>query len=185
MDAITFNNILIYKIFGLHLHKKGALTTILFTLLLIGSAIAVPKENPPKQEKTPFTSRIILAAGVTSQGEQTITETGILYVIDAISTGYIETDPDSPISGSIWTILSGSLDLSTMLGSFNGKWIITNEWGTFEGSVVGIVEIAAVSGRFVGHGTENFERQKIMGSFEGTVNNYIVDLTLQGILTSK
>ncbi len=167
------------------MQKKGVLTTILFALLLIGSAIAAPKDKPPRAEKTTFTSRIILGAGVASQGEQMITETGILYVKDAISTGYIEADPDSPISGSIWTVLSGSIDLNTMLGSFNGKWIITNEEGTFEGSVVGIVEVAIVSGKFVGHGTGDFEGQKIRGSFEGTVNNYIVDLTLQGILTSK
>lgn len=113
------------------------------------------------------------------------TETGILYVKDAISTGYIEADPNSPISGAVWTSLSGSVDLNTMLGSFNGKWTITNERGTFEGSIVGTVAVATVSGKFVGQGTDEFEGQKIKGSFEGTVNNYIVDLILQGILTSK
>ncbi len=72
-----------------------------------------------------------------------------------------------------------------MLGSLNGKWTFTTTGGTFEGSVVGFIDVAKVSGKFVGHGTNNLQRQKIMGSFEGTVNNYIVNLTLQGEIISK
>lgn len=169
------------------MHKKALSIVVVLAvaLLLIGPVIAAPKEKNTKAEKTTFTNRIILAGGGISPGEQTTTGTGILYVKDAISVGYIEPDPNSPISGSVWTSLSGSVDLNTMLGSFNGKWIVTNERGTFEGSVVGTVAVATVSGQFVGHGTGGFEGQKIKGSFEGTVNNYIVDLILHGILTSK
>jgi hypothetical protein len=113
------------------------------------------------------------------------TETGILYIEDAISVGYIEADADSPISGLVWTNLSGAVDLNTMLGSFDGKWTITTDKGNFEGSLVGVVAVATVSGKFVGYGIGYLAGQKIKGSFEGTVNNYVVDLTLTGKLTSK
>ena len=119
------------------------------------------------------------------EGEQMITDTGILYVKDAISEGYIEDNINSPISGIVWANLSGSIDMNTMLGSFNGKWSIINDGGTFEGSVVGIVTVAYVSGRFIGKGTRDFSCQKIKCTFQGTINNYIIDLTITGELSLK
>lgn len=162
---------------GIYMQKKAISIVLLLALLLIGPVMAAPK-------KTTFTNRVIISAGGSSQGEQMITA-GILYVKNAVSIGYIEADSNSPISGSVWTRLSGSVDLNTMLGSFNGKWSVTNERGTFNGSVVGIITVATVSGKFVGQGIGGFDGQKIQGSFEGTVNNYVVTLILQGILTSK
>lgn len=61
----------------------------------------------------------------------------------------------------------------------------TTEKGTLEGSIVGVVAVASVSGKFVGHGTDDLEGQKIKGSFEGTVDNYIVNLTMRGNITSN
>jgi len=168
--------------------KKTILLVALFALFVlrpIEPVIAAPKPDNPKVERTAFTNKCVLEAGSFSAGEQLITETGILYVKDAISTGYVEANSDSPISGAVWSRLSGEIDLNTMLGSFNGKWTITTDRGTFEGSVVGVVAVAHVSGRFIGHGTNDLQGQKIKCSFEGTVDNYIVDLTLQGELTSK
>jgi hypothetical protein len=167
------------------MQKKIVLIVVLLTFLIIVPALAAPKAKKPKVEKINFTSNAILLAGSSSIGEQVTTETGILYIEDAISVGYIEADADSPISGLVWTNLSGAVDLNTMLGSFDGKWTITTDKGNFEGSLVGVVAVATVSGKFVGYGIGYLAGQKIKGSFEGTVNNYVVDLTLTGKLTSK
>jgi hypothetical protein len=168
--------------------EKKILLLVLLTLLVLfptEPVIAAQKLDNQKVVRTPFTNQCVLGAGNSYAGEQVISETNILTVQDAISTGYIEANLNSPISGTIWARLSGTLDLNTMLGSFNGKWIITTDSGTFEGSVVGVIDVASVSGRFVGQGTNELQGQKIKGSFEGIVNNYIVALTLRGEVTCK
>ena len=171
------------------------ITTILL-LLLVQSVIAVPKnkdpkpDNPnkpdnPQQEITIFTESATLGAGNIYLGNQEISNNGILYVQDAISTGSIPSG-DSPISGfEIQTSLSGTIDLNTFLGSYTGNWIITSESGSFEGTIVGNVAVATISGKFVSHGTGDFEGQKIKGTFEGSVNNFKIELTLQVTLTTK
>jgi hypothetical protein len=103
-------------------------------------------------------------------GSQELSDDGILSVQDASSTGTINSG-NSPISGStVQATLSGTLDLNTYLGSYHGKWIITGQIGAFEGTVTGKVAVATVYGHFVGQGIEGFEGQKIMGTFEGSVN---------------
>lgn len=166
------------------MQKKMIAILVLLSLLVIEPVIASQKVKDPKT-KIAFTNRIVLIAGSSTPGEQVITETGILYVKDAISTGYIEADVDSPISGSVWTNLSGSVDLNTMRGSFSGEWTITTDKGIFEGFVAGDVAVTAVSGRFAGKGIGDLEGQEIKGSFEGTVNNYVIDLTLDGKFAYK
>ncbi len=167
------------------MQKRFIPIIVFFALLLTGPAFATRKLEAKKTEQIPFTNRVVIVAGGSSQGQQLLTKGGILHVRDAISTGYIETNSDSPISGSVSTALSGSVNLNKMLGSFMGKWILTNENGTFEGSIIGSVKVAKVSGRFVGFGTGNFQGIKMKGSFQGMVDDYIVDITLQGILISK
>jgi len=167
------------------MQKKKVLIVALLTFLIIAPVLAAPKVKKSKVEKIDFTNNVVLLAGRASMGEQVTTETGILYIEDAISIGYIEANADSPISGLVWTNLSGAVDLNTMLGSFDGKWTITTDKGNFEGSLVGVLAVATVSGKFVGYGIGDLEGQKIKGSFEGTVNNYVVELILEGKLTSK
>jgi len=171
-------------------------TTTILLLLLVQSAIAVPKNKDPKpdnpnkldntqREITIFTESATLRAGNIYLGNQEITDNGILYVQDAISTGTIPSG-DSPISGfEIQTSLSGTSDLNTFLGSFNGNWIITSESGSFEGTIVGNVAVATISGKFVSHGTGDFEGQKIKGTFEGSVNNFKIELIIQVTLITK
>lgn len=168
--------------------EKTILLVVFLVLLMalpLEPVIAAPKLDKPKVERTTFTNKCILVAGNAYAGEQMITETSIFAVKNAISIGYVVANLDSPISGTVWTRLSGTIDLNTMLGSFNGKLRILTDKGFFEGSIVGVISVVKVSGRFVGHGTNALRGQIIMGSFEGTVTNYIVDLTLQGELTSK
>jgi len=172
--------------------KKTVLIMALLMLLLVESAIALPKTKDPKpkppkipnKETITFTETATLTAGNIYLGNQII-DTGILYVQDAISTGTVNSG-DSPISGfEIQTSLSGTLDLNTYIGSYYGKWIITGQSGTFEGTITGNVAVATISGKFVGHGTEFFEGQKIKGAFEGSVNNFQVEITIQATITFK
>ena len=176
--------------------KAIIITTTLLLLLIVPSAIAIPKtkEPKPKTPKTPtgpkretitFTELATLGAGNIYVGNQEIDDAGILYVQDAISAGTIDSG-DSPISGfEILTSLSGTLDLSSYLGSYNGKFVITSNSGSFEGTINGKVEVATIFGKFVGQGIGDFEGQKIKGIFEGTVNNFKIGITIQATITSK
>lgn len=169
-----------------HIQKKTILFAFLVLLVLLPteSGTAARRPDKPQGEKTAFTNDCVLRAVSPNAGEQALAENNILYVKDGILGGSIVVNEDSPLSGDVWAKLSGSLDTNTLFGSFDGKWTITNENGTFEGSVVGVISIAQISGRFVGHGTQDLQGQKIKGTFEGTVTNYVVDMTLHGELTS-
>ncbi|UCH01566.1 MAG: hypothetical protein JSV20_06830 [Candidatus Bathyarchaeota archaeon] len=156
----------------------------LFTIS-IGTVLAAPKLNKPKDQSTPFTIKWVFDLRNADTGEQVITETGILHIKDAILVGTVEADSSSPISGTVWTTLSGKWDWNTLGGSFKGKWTITTDNGAFQGSVVGSVAVIYISGKFVGHGINDLKDQKIQGSIKGTVNDYIVALTLRGKLTDK
>lgn len=170
--------------------KKAVLLAALLLLILVPSAMATPKPKEPKPnnpKKTTFayTESATLTAGNMYLGSQELSDSGILYIQDAISTGTINSGT-SPISGStIQTTLSGTLDLNTYLGSYHGKWTITSQNGAFEGTINGKVAVATVYGHFVGHGTGEFEDQKISGTFEGSVNNFQVEITIQATITSN
>lgn len=175
------------------LPKPKKVTIILFLfLLLVPTVIAMPQNRKPKlpkptnnpKETTTFTETAILGAGNVYIVNQQIIDT-TLYVQDAISTGTINSG-DTPISGfEILTSLSGTLDLNTYLGSYNGQWTITSQSGTFEGTITGKVSVASINGRFNGRGTGEFEGQKIKGVFEGSVSNFQVEITIQATITSK
>ena len=176
--------------------KKTLLIIALLLLLLVESAIALPKTKdpkpkPPKIPKNPkietitFTEIAKLGAGNIYLGNQEIINTGTIFVQDAISTGIVNTG-DSPISGfEIQTILSGTLDLNTYHGTYNGEWTLTSPTGAFEGTINGKVEIATIYGKFIGQGTGNFENQKIKGTFIGSVNNFQIEITIQATITFK
>jgi hypothetical protein len=176
----------------LQMPKKAIIIAFLFLLLLVPSAIAIPQTAKPKPPKPPhnpietitFTESATLGAGNIYLGNQQIIDT-TLYIQDAVSTGIINSG-DTPISGfEIQTSLSGTLDLNTYLGSYNGQWIITSQNGTFVGTITGKVSVASIYGKIVGQGTDEFEGQKIKGVFEGSVNNYQVEITIQATITSK
>ena len=171
--------------------KKSAIIVIML-LLLIPSVIAVPKPKEPKPAKPPnnpkveinFTEKASLGVGNVYLGNQEIINS-ILYVQDAITTGTFEKG-DSPISGfEIQIILSGTLDLNTYSGSGNGKWIFIGQSGTFQGAITGSVLNGTISGQFVGHGTENFDGQKIKGTFEGSANSIKAEITIKATITAK
>jgi hypothetical protein len=172
--------------------KKSAIIVIML-LLLIPSVIAAPKPKEPKPVKPPnhnpkaevnFTEKGSLGVGNVYLGNQEIINS-ILYVQDAITTGTFDKG-DSPISGfEIQIILSGTLDLNTYSGSGNGKWIFIGQSGTFQGSITGNVLNGIISGQFVGHGTENFEGQKIKGAFEGSANSIKAEITIKATITAK
>jgi hypothetical protein len=132
---------------------KKAFTPLvaLLVLLLIAPAMATPKT------KSPFTSKVNLFAGNISMGQQQITQDGIMYVDREISTGTISSVSEPAISGLLLTKLGGVGDQNAGQGSFHGKFRISNDVGTFEGSVVGVIITtsqltARISGSFVGFG---------------------------------
>ncbi len=172
--------------------RKEAIMIVFLLLLLIPTAIAIPQNKKPKPPKPPnnpketitFTETATLGAGNVYIANQEIIDT-TLYIQDAISTGAINSG-DTPISGlEIQTSLSGTLDLNTYFGSYNGRWTIASQSGTFEGTITGKVSVASVYGRFIGQGTGGFEGQKIKGVFEGSVNNFQVEITIQATITPK
>jgi hypothetical protein len=196
LKTMALNNILRFNAeLILLMSKKTVIVMALILIFLVDSAIAIPKTKEPKPPKPPkpvkpntetesFTELATLTAGDVYLGSQVI-DNGILYVQDAISTGTVNSG-DSPISGfGIHTRLSGTLDLDTYLGSYAGEWIINGNGGTFEGTITGKVEVANIFGKFVAHGTDDFEGQKIKGDFVGSVNNYQIEITIQAIITSK
>ena len=178
------------------MRKKTIILTALLLLLFVESAVAVPKNQGPKPKvpKPPrspkidtisFVEQANLDAGNIYLGTQEIIDTGILQVQNAISTGIVSTG-ESPISGfNIETTLSGTCDLNTFEGNYEGDWILTGQGGSFEGSINGKVEVASISGRFNSKGTGLFEGQKLKGSFEGQVNDYKIEIIIKAIITSK
>ena len=49
----------------------------------------------------------------------------------------------------------------------------------------GNVAVATIPGKFIGHGTDGFERQKMKGAFEGSVKNFQVIIIIQATITCK
>jgi uncharacterized protein with FMN-binding domain len=175
--------------------KKTLIIAAFLLLILVESAIAIPKTKdpkpkPPKTPKNPkmepitFTETAILDAGNVYLGNQEIIN-GILYVQDAISTGTVN-NAQSPISGfQIETLLGGKVDLNTFLGDYSGKWIINGQSAGFDGTITGKVEVATIYGKFNGQGTGNFAGQRIKGTFEGQVNNYKIEITIQATISQN
>jgi len=128
-----------------------------------------------------------------SPGKQWTTEDGILQVKGAIFEGTITSISGPDISGAIWMRVDETLDLNTGEGSLHGKWTITTmpDSYTFEGSAVGVTTPTSpttshLSGAFIGHGTGDYDGQKMMGSFEGEVTTgvYPIELNMEGIILS-
>lgn len=164
--------------------KKVLILFLAFLTLLAASPVmAIPKT------KSSFESHVTLVAGNVSMGQQQITQDGMMYVYGAISTGSIS---GSVISGSLWTDLSGSGNLTAGQGFFQGKYKISSSTGDFEGNVRGVITVtnpdaASVSGSFVGFGTGGYAQQKIKGTFEGNVafGFLQVQLDMIGVLTNR
>lgn len=87
-------------------------------------------------------------------GESWITEDGILHVKGA--EGWGPTIGDLP--GEMWFTLNVAIDLNTGFGAMHGKWVSTDDHGTFEGTWRtenwGVVYF---EGTAVGQGTGGYE----------------------------
>ena len=169
--------------------KKRILIPLVVLLVLF---IATPVIAAPAT-KTPFTAEASLVLGNISQGKQWITEDGISHVKGAISEGTLTSTSGPDISGTIRMTTTESVDLNTGEGSLHGKWTITAmpDSYTFEGSAVAVMTPTSpttshISGTFIGHGTGDYDGQKIKGSFEADVTIGIpqVEMDLEGILLS-
>ena len=165
---------------------------LLMTIPLILAAILLTPVSALPKSNTQFAEHVSMTAGSISQGSQTV-QGNILYVENGISTGTVTQISGLDLSGTLWTKLSGYYDMTTGLGRFNGKWIITIASGdTFEGNVAGVISTIDpnnfhIEGSYVGFGTGNFKGDKIKGSFSGNAIAGVlsVELDMTGSLNDK
>jgi hypothetical protein len=123
-----------------------------------------------------------------SPGKSWITKGGISHIKGEVSEGTLSGD----ISGDILMIGDETFNLKTGKGTLHTKWIITMSSGTFEGTLVGFMTATGLttyhfSGTFTGCGTGAYKGQKLKGSFaaDGTMNEYPLIISLEGIVLSK
>ena len=148
--------------------KKVLMPVIaLLVLFAVAPVMAAPAT------KTPFTAEASFVPGNVDLGEEWITEDLIYHVKGQVGEGPVTGD----IIGWLTIVRHATLDLNTGDGSCHGKIVITVDGvGTFEGTEQstitaggGTPEIPGISGTFEAHGTDTYEGQKIMASFEGGV----------------
>ena len=165
--------------------KKVLIPVIaLLVLFAVAPVIAAPAT------KTPFTAETSFIPGNISPGEVWITKDGIRHVKGAISEAPVTGD----ISGTMWLVSAETIDLNTGEGAVHGKFVLTVDGGTFEGSFQSVFTPLSpgqlrISGTFTGQGTGTYEGQKIMVSSEGKLIlppplPPVVEILLEGIILS-
>jgi len=97
---------------------------VLLVLFVVTPVMAAPAT------KTLFTAEASFVPGSISTGKGWITKDGIQHVKGAISEGNITGD----ISGTMWLMSDETVDLNTGEGANHGKFVLTVDGGTFEGS---------------------------------------------------
>jgi hypothetical protein len=99
-------------------------------LILIMTLLAMFAVSPvmAPATKTPVTGFYIGSA--TRPGQSWITKDNILHIKNAEGFGPVIGD----LPGDMWFTLSGAIDLNTGFGSMHGRWVFTDDSGTFEGS---------------------------------------------------
>lgn len=102
--------------------------------------------------KTPASGS--LTASGTAPGEARITKDGILHIKDAEGAGPVVGD----LPGYMVFTFSAAVDLSTGLGSAHGKWVFSDDYGTFEGAWrVDVTGVVFIDGSAIGQGTGAYE----------------------------
>jgi len=150
----------------------------LLVLFVVAPVMAAPAT------KTPFTATITLTFLPTEN--EWITEDGIYHVKEQVAKGAVTGD----VSGDMLLVRHMTLDLNTGEGSCHGKFVVTVDGGTFEGSEQStITNYAAgpdgISGTLVAHGTGMYKGLKMMGSFEGgLIGADTMQAILEGIILS-
>jgi len=95
-----------------------------------------------------------LTASVTVPGESWITGDGILHIKDAEGAGPVAGD----LPGYMVFTFSAAVDLNTGLGSAHGKWLFSDDYGTFEGTWrVDVTGVVSIDGSAIGQGTGAYE----------------------------
>jgi hypothetical protein len=171
------------------MNKKVLISVIaLLVLFAVTPVMAAPAT------KTPFTAEASFVFGNISPGIEW-EQGGIYHVQGVISSGTFATISGTDISGTLMIWHDLVINTKTGLGECHGKVILTVEGvGTFEGSEHGthtIIPIPdppylkdVISGSFVLHGTGEFERLKMMGSYEAEMVGGLVEMALEGIILS-
>jgi hypothetical protein len=89
----------------------------------------------------------------TAPGESWITNDNILQIKDAEGAGPSAGD----LPGYMEFTLSGDVDLNTGLGSAHGKWVLSDDHGTIEGTWrVDVTSVVFIEGSAVGKGTGDY-----------------------------
>jgi len=158
----------------------------LLVLCVVAPVMAAPAT------KTPFTAEASFVPGNVYPGEEWITEDLIYHVKRQVGEGPVTGD----IEGWSTIVRHATLDLKTGEGSCHGKIVITVVVdtvvvGTFEGTEQstitaygGTPETPGISGTFIAYGTDTYEGQKMMASFEGGLIGDTVVVVFKGIILS-
>lgn len=157
---------------------------VLISVMALLVVFAVVPVMAAPATKTPFAAASFVPRSV-SLGKGWITEGGIQQVKGAISEGDVTGD----ISGSMWIASYETVNLNTGKGNNHGKFVLTVDGGTFEGSFRSVVRPLGFSCTFAGQGTGICRGLKIMGSHEGVLTvvdtTPVVIMTLEGIILSQ
>jgi hypothetical protein len=134
--------------------------------------------------KTPFTAEAAFITGNVSPGTMRTTEGDILQIMGSTSTGTVTGD----ITGTILLVMGETVDMNTGLGVNHGKFVITVDGGTYEGSFRSMFTGLIFTGTFVARGTGTLEGQMMMGSYEGEITIvdtlHHVNVAFEGIILS-
>ncbi len=155
---------------------------LLLPMALLVFAIVSPVMSAPAI-KTSFIAEASFVPGNISQGSIWTTKDGIQHVRGAVSEGTITGD----LTGTFLIISYETVDFNTGEGVNHGKFTLILDGGTFEGSFQSTISMYTFSGTFVGHGTDTYKGQKLMGLHEGELildTIPVVQMTLEGIMLS-
>lgn len=132
---------------------------MLATALLVLSVIT-PVMAPAT--KTPVAGYVIASATV--PGEAWFTEGGIMFIEGAEAEGAAFGD----MPGDFTFTMSAVLDLKTGNGFGSGTWVVTDDYGTFEGIWrTKFTDYVYSDGTAEGYGTDAYEGMLFITSFEG------------------
>lgn len=142
---------------------------ILALILTALSVIVIPVMAKTAAMKQSFSVTATIL-GTPDPGTSWVTEDGIMQIKRMGQIGLISGEIDNTdFDGEIWLVISLTNDLTTMEGSGHGKFGMSTDDGTIEGTLRVEVdfETGYAIGTFVGTKTTgDYERKKIMGSLE-------------------
>ena len=141
---------------------------VLMPLMVLLVLFAVAPVMAAPATKTAYTADVILT--IIDPGETWTTEGGILHVKGLIAQGSFDSADLGIVDATMWKKLDYSLNTITGKGTMHGKFVLTVNGGTIEGSFRDkITDSTHLAGTVVGQGTGGFAGWKTMGTWYGDI----------------